>query len=132
MTIVIGAFLFGYFLTITQFTQKAVDVPGAPADRRVRRAGAGDGGLLHPGRVMDELAMILLTVPVVFPAMMQLGFDPIWFGVIVVMAVTFGMICPPVGINVFVINSIARDITLGRIYRGTMPFIAVDVVAGAW
>ena len=80
------------------------------------------------GAVMDELAMILLTVPVVFPAMMQLGFDPVWFGVIVVMAVTFGMICPPVGINVFVINSIARDVTLGRIYKGTMPFIAVDVV----
>jgi C4-dicarboxylate transporter DctM subunit len=66
------------------------------------------------GAIMDELAMILLTVPIVFPAMMQLGFDPVWFGVIIVMAVTFGMICPPVGINVFVINSIARDITLGR------------------
>jgi TRAP-type C4-dicarboxylate transport system permease large subunit len=77
---------------------------------------------------MDELAMILLTVPIVFPAMMQLGFDPIWFGVIIVMAVTFGMICPPVGINVFVINSIARDVSLGAIYRGTMPFIAVDVL----
>jgi len=72
--------------------------------------------------------MILLTVPIVFPAMMQLGFDPVWFGVIVVMAVTFGMICPPVGMNVFVINSIARDISLVGIYRGTMPFIAVDLV----
>jgi len=67
-------------------------------------------------------------VPIVFPAMMQLGFDPVWFGVIIVMAVTFGMICPPVGMNVFVINSIARDISLTRIYKGTMPFIAVDVV----
>jgi TRAP-type C4-dicarboxylate transport system permease large subunit len=52
----------------------------------------------------------------------------VWFGVIIVMAVTFGMICPPVGMNVFVINSIARDITLARIYRGTLPFIAVDVL----
>ncbi|MEJ5991226.1 TRAP transporter large permease [Ramlibacter sp. PS3R-8] len=128
MTIVIGAFLFGYFLTITQFTQKAVEF--------LVHLPIGAYGVLALvlvgyfilGAVMDELAMILLTVPVVFPAMMQLGFDPIWFGVIVVMAVTFGMICPPVGINVFVINSIARDITLGRIYRGTMPFIAVDVV----
>jgi TRAP-type C4-dicarboxylate transport system permease large subunit len=60
--------------------------------------------------------------------MMQLGFDPVWFGVIVVMAVTFGMICPPVGMNVFVINSIARDISLVGIYRGTLPFIAVDLV----
>jgi TRAP-type C4-dicarboxylate transport system permease large subunit len=77
---------------------------------------------------MDELAMILLTVPIVYPVMMTLGFDPVWFGVIIVMAVTFGMICPPVGMNVFVINSIARDISLTRIYKGTMPFIAVDVV----
>jgi TRAP-type C4-dicarboxylate transport system permease large subunit len=85
-------------------------------------------GYLILGAVMDELAMILLTVPIVFPAMMQLGFDPVWFGVIVVMAVTFGMICPPVGMNVFVISSIARDIGLNRIYAGTMPFIGVDLV----
>ena len=128
MTIVIGAFLFGYFLTITQFTQKAVEflvhLPiGAYGVLALVMV-----GYFILGAVMDELAMILLTVPVVFPAMMQLGFDPIWFGVIVVMAVTFGMICPPVGINVFVINSIARDVTLARIYKGTMPFIAVDVV----
>ena len=128
MMIVIGAYLFGYFLTITQFTQKAVDF--------LVHLPVGAYGVLALimvgyfilGAVMDELAMILLTVPIVFPAMMQLGFDPVWFGVIIVMAVTFGMICPPVGINVFVINSIARDITLGRIYKGTMPFIAVDIV----
>lgn len=128
MMIVVGAYLFGYFLTITQFTQKSVDF--------LVHLPVGPYGVLAfimvgyfiLGAVMDELAMILLTVPIVFPAMMQLGFDPVWFGVIIVMAVTFGMICPPVGINVFVINSIARDITLTRIYRGTMPFIAVDVV----
>ena len=128
MLIVVGAFLFGYFLTITQFTQKAV---GALTSLPIGAYGVLAlvmVGYLILGAVMDELAMILLTVPIVFPAMMQLGFDPVWFGVIIVMAVTFGMICPPVGMNVFVINSIARDIPLGRIYRGTMPFIAVDVV----
>jgi tripartite ATP-independent transporter DctM subunit len=128
MLIVVGAFLFGYFLTITQFTQKAVDflinLPiGAYGVLALIMV-----GYFVLGAVMDELAMILLTVPIVFPAMMKLGFDPVWFGVIIVMAVTFGMICPPVGMNVFVINSIARDIPLGRIYRGTMPFIAVDIV----
>jgi len=128
MMIVVGAFLFGYFLTITQFTQKAVtflvDLPVGPygvlAIVMI--------GYFILGAVMDELAMILLTVPIVFPAMMQLGFDPVWFGVIIVMAVTFGLVCPPVGMNVFVISSIARDIPLGRIYRGTFPFIAVDIV----
>jgi len=128
MMIVVGAFLFGYFLTITQFTQNAVEwlvhLPiGAYGVLALVMV-----GYFILGAVMDELAMILLTVPIVFPAMTQLGFDPVWFGVIIVMAVTFGMICPPVGMNVFVINSIARDIPLGRIYRGTMPFIVVDLV----
>ena len=128
MMIVVGAYLFGYFLTITQFTQKAVDLlvhlpVGAYGVLALVML-----GYLILGAIMDELAMILLTVPIVFPVMVQLGFDPVWFGVIVVMAVTFGMICPPVGMNVFVINSLARDVPLRRIYRGTMPFIAVDVL----
>ena len=128
MLIVVGAYLFGYFLTITQFTQNAVQFL---VDLPVGRFGVLAlimVGYLFLGAVMDELAMILLTVPIVFPAMMQLGFDPIWFGVIVVMAVTFGMICPPVGMNVFVINSIAREVPLGAIYKGTLPFIGVDVI----
>lgn len=128
MLIVVGAYLFGYFLTITQFTQNAVDVlvhlPVGPYTVLALIL----VGYLILGAVMDELAMILLTVPIVFPAMMQLGFDPVWFGVIVVMAVTFGMICPPVGMNVFVINSIAHDVSLGAIYKGTMPFIGADVL----
>ena len=128
MMIVVGAYLFGYFLTITQFTQKAVNAlvhlpVGAYGVLALVML-----GYLILGAVMDELAMILLTVPIVFPVMVQLGFDPVWFGVIIVMAVTFGMICPPVGMNVFVINSIARDVPLMSIYRGTMPFIAVDVL----
>jgi C4-dicarboxylate transporter, DctM subunit len=127
MMIVLGAFLFGYFLTITQFTQKAVTfLTGLPVGAYGVLAIIMVGYFIL-GAVMDELAMILLTVPIVFPVMMQLGFDPVWFGVIIVMAVTFGLVCPPVGMNVFVISSIARDIPLGKIYRGTYPFIAVDI-----
>jgi C4-dicarboxylate transporter DctM subunit len=126
--IVIGAFLFGYFLTITQATQHItqflLSLPvGATGVLILILI-----GYLFLGAVMDELAMILLTVPIVFPVMMQLGYDPIWFGVIIVMTVTLGLICPPVGMNVFVINSIARDISLGAIYRGVGPFIAADIV----
>jgi tripartite ATP-independent transporter DctM subunit len=128
MLIVVGAYLFGYFLTITQFTQKAVDLLVSLPIGAYGVLALVMVGYLILGAVMDELAMILLTVPIVFPAMMQLGFDPVWFGVIIVMAVTFGMICPPVGMNVFVINSIARDVPLGKIYAGTMPFIAIDLV----
>jgi len=128
MMIVVGAFLFGYFLTITQFTQNAVDwLVNLPIGAYGVLALVLVGYFIL-GAVMDELAMILLTVPIVFPAMTALGFDPVWFGVIIVMTVTFGMISPPVGMNVFVINSIAHDIPLGRIYAGTMPFIGVDLV----
>jgi tripartite ATP-independent transporter DctM subunit len=127
-TIVIGAFLFGYFLTITQTTQKLIALlVGLPV---------GPYGVLAMillvyfvlGAIMDELAMILLTVPIVFPAMTQIGFDPVWFGVIIVMAVTLGLICPPVGMNVFVINSIVRDVSLATIYRGVSPFIVADIL----
>ncbi len=128
MLIVVGAYLFGYFLTVTQFTQKAVDLLVNLPIGAYGVLALVMLGYLVLGAVMDELAMILLTVPIVYPVMMKLGFDPVWFGVIIVMAVTFGMICPPVGMNVFVINSIARDISLTRIYKGTMPFIAVDLV----
>ena len=126
--VVIGAYLFGYFLTITQTTQAIVtwmsSLPIGPYGVLALIL----AGYFVLGAIMDELAMILLTVPIVFPVMVQLGFDPVWFGVILVMAVTLGMICPPVGINVFVINSIDRGISLPRIYRGVAPFIASDIV----
>ncbi len=128
MVIAIGAYLFGYFLTITQFTQKTVEALTALPIGAYGVLAVILVGYFILGAIMDELAMILLTVPIVFPVMMKLGFDPVWFGVIIVMAVTLGMICPPVGINVFVINSIQRDISLVRIYKGVMPFIASDII----
>lgn len=126
--VVIGAYLFGYFLTITQTTQAMVAWMSALPIGKYGILVLILVGYFILGAIMDELAMILLTVPIVFPVMMQLGFDPVWFGVIVVMAVTLGMICPPVGINVFVLNSIARDISLPRIYRGVAPFIISDLL----
>jgi tripartite ATP-independent transporter DctM subunit len=126
--IAVGAFLFGYFLAVTQTTQAITtfltELPIGPYGVLALIL----LGYLLLGAVMDELAMILLTVPIVFPAIIALGFDPIWFGVIIVMTVTLGLICPPVGMNVFVINSIARDINLGTIYRGVGPFILTDIV----
>ena len=127
-TIIIGAFLFGYFLVVTNATQEiSAFLLGLPI---------GTYGILAViivmyiilGGLMDELAMILLTVPIIFPVVTQLGFDPIWFGVIVVMVVTLGMVMPPIGINVFVINSIARDVRIEEIYRGVMPFIVTDLL----
>jgi TRAP-type C4-dicarboxylate transport system permease large subunit len=74
------------------------------------------------------MAMIILLVPIVFPVIIELNFDPIWFGVIVVMTVELALITPPVGMNVFVINSIARDVSLPTIFRGVAPFVAADIL----
>ncbi len=127
-TIVIGAYLFGYFLSVAGTTRALIDFIVHLDFNRYAILFFVLVMYLFLGAIMDELAMILLTIPVVYPAMMQLGFDPIWFGVIIVMTVTFGLICPPVGMNVFVVNALARDIRLSDIYRGVAPFIAADVV----
>jgi tripartite ATP-independent transporter DctM subunit len=127
-TIIIGAFLFGYFLVITNATQAIGEWLTALPLGRYGILAVVLAIYLVLGGLMDELAMILLTLPIVFPVMMQLGFDPIWFGVIVVMTVTLGLVMPPIGMNVFVINSIAPDIRLETIYRGVVPFIFADLV----
>lgn len=80
------------------------------------------------GCVFDALAMILLTVPIFFPLVMALGFDPVWFGIVVVVVVELSLITPPIGMNLFVIHTVARDIPMTAIYRGILPFILVDIV----
>jgi C4-dicarboxylate transporter, DctM subunit len=87
------------------------------------------------GCVMDELSMMLLTIPVIFPAVMALelfGLPPeakaIWFGILVLMTVSFGLIAPPVGLNVYVVNSLAKDVPMGETYKGVMPFLVSDVL----
>ena len=75
------------------------------------------------GCLMDAMAMIILTVPIIFPVIIHLGFDPIWFGVIIVMTVELGLIHPPVGMNVFVIKSVVKDVSFSTIFRGVIPFV---------
>ncbi|MEW5424628.1 TRAP transporter large permease [Amorphus sp. 3PC139-8] len=127
-TIVIGALIFGYFLTVTGTTAGLISWL---ANQPVGPYGVLASillGYLILGALMDELAITLLTLPIVFPVVQSLGFDPIWFGVIFVMTVTLGVNTPPIGMNVFVINQIARHVELGRIYRSVMPFILADLV----
>ena len=80
------------------------------------------------GCLMDALAMIILTVPIVFPVIKQLGFDPIWFGVVIVMTVELGLIHPPVGMNIFVIKSVVDDVKISTIFYGVLPFIITDIL----
>jgi TRAP-type C4-dicarboxylate transport system permease large subunit len=80
------------------------------------------------GMVIDEIAMVLLTIPIVFPIVTGLGFDPVWFGVLVVVTVQIGLIAPPVGIICFVMNNMVPDIGLVNIYKGAMPFVIADLI----
>jgi tripartite ATP-independent transporter DctM subunit len=126
--IVIGAFLFQYFLAVTQMTQLLADfLVGLP----VGPLGVVIGILafyILAGMVVDELAMILLTVPIFFPIVTGLGFDPVWFGILVVVTIQIGLICPPVGIIVFIMNNMVPDIGLVNIYKGALPFVVADIV----
>ncbi len=79
------------------------------------------------GTVMEELTMVLLTIPLFFPIVQGLGFDPVWFGVLIVMIVQIGLISPPVGMNLFVINSLLPHVGLGNIFKGCWPFVAIMV-----
>ena len=126
--ILIGAILFARFLTITEFPQ-AVAALMVGLDLGT----FGTLGLILLfyivlGCFMDSLAIILITVPIFFPTVTQLGFDPIWFGVIVVMVTELGLITPPFGLNVFVIKGEAPDVPLKTIYAGVTPFIIADVI----
>jgi len=127
-TVLIGALLFGYFLTITQTPQTVTEF--------LTGLGVGRYGVLALimlmylvlGCLMDAMAMIILTVPIIFPVIKALGFDPIWFGVIIVMTVELGLIHPPVGMNVFVIKSVVKDVSFATIFMGVLPFIVTDLV----
>jgi C4-dicarboxylate transporter, DctM subunit len=127
-TVLIGALLFGYFLTITQTPQKLTEF--------LVGLGIGRYGVLALimlmylalGCLMDAMAMIILTVPIIFPVVTHLGFDPIWFGIIIVMTVELGLIHPPVGMNVFVIKSVVHDVSFTTIFKGVLPFVATDIL----
>jgi tripartite ATP-independent transporter DctM subunit len=122
--IIIGAMIFGYFIAISR-------VPGELAqffaDLPFHRNFVLIGMIalyIFLGALMDELAMLLLTIPIFFPVIKALGVDPYWFGVLIVSVMAMGMICPPVGMCVFVIAGIDKSIAITRIYRGIWPYFA--------
>ena len=120
--IIIGASVLNPFLALTH-------VP-ATLGEAMTSVGLGPYGVLFLilltyvvlGMFMDGLAMLVVTTPIFFPIVMSLGFDPIWFGVIAVIVIEMGMITPPVGINVFVVKSVAKDVPMSTIFRGVLPF----------
>jgi C4-dicarboxylate transporter, DctM subunit len=80
------------------------------------------------GTAMEELSMVLLTVPIFFPLVTQLGFDPVWFGILIVVIVEIGLISPPVGMNLFVLSSLLPEVPTPTLFRGVIPFVIADIV----
>jgi tripartite ATP-independent transporter DctM subunit len=126
--IVIGADLFGYFMALSQMPMALAAWLGQMKVAPVVVLWAIIVTYILLGALMDELAMILLTVPIFFPVITAVGYDPIWFGTVIVVVVQIGLVAPPIGLNVFVIGGMARDVPLWTIYRGVMPFLAGMIV----
>ena len=120
--IIIGAHVFGPFLALTHIPETLA--------LSLKEMGLGPYstllliliGYIILGMFFDGLAMLVVTLPVVFPIITGFGFDPIWFGVVAVVVIEMGLITPPVGINVFVVKGVAANVPMGVIFRGVLPF----------
>jgi C4-dicarboxylate transporter DctM subunit len=124
--IITGAMFLGYFLSVARLPSELANfVAGIPVNRYVILALILFVFLLL-GCVMDSMAIVLLTVPIFYPVILQLGFDPIWFGVLVVRLTEIGLITPPVGLNVYIIKGIS-NVPMGTIFRGIVPFLIADL-----
>jgi tripartite ATP-independent transporter DctM subunit len=133
--IFLGADMMNASLALTQMPARLADWVGHLQVAPLVIVGAILVFYVLLGCVMDELSMLLLTIPVIFPTVMALdlwGLAPeykaIWFGILVLMTVGIGLIAPPVGLNVYVVNSIAKDVSMGETYKGVFPFLASDAL----
>jgi len=125
--ILIGAAVLAYFLAITRLPFELSNYVAALPVNRYIILGVIIILYLFLGAIMSAMAMIILTVPIFFPVIVALGFDPIWFGIIIVRVVEMGQITPPVGINVFVMKGVAKDVPMYTIFRGIVHFLIADI-----
>lgn len=127
LLIIMGAHIFGYFFTLTQTTQEIVRWVGDLNTLRWVVFALIMFGYLVLGCFLDQIAILILTVPVVLPVIKSLGFDPVWFGVMVVVMAEVGMVTPPMGLNVFVVARYTRR-PLAEIFRGVMPHVWAHLI----
>ena len=126
--IIASAFIFGYFLAITRIpTVVSEFITGS----NIFPLGILIGVMimyLIIGMFIDMVAALFITLPVIFPAMMKLGFDPIWFGVLIVMQCEIALISPPFGLSLFIVKGVVKDVTLNEVIKGIFPFFIVDLI----
>lgn len=126
--VIVGALIFSTFISVTGLT----DIIGAA----IKDLGMGTIAtmllvalfLLLIGSVLDGLALMLLTTPILLPLVTEMGLSPIWFGIFLVRAMEIGFVHPPIGMNLYVIRGVAPDVPLARIFKGVVPFLAADLV----
>jgi C4-dicarboxylate transporter DctM subunit len=126
--IIAGAVLFGHFLAVSTLPFLLADWVGNLPIGRMAIMGIIIFIYFIGGFFMDSMALIVVTIPIFYPIVQKLGFDPIWFGVVIVLIAEMGVITPPVGVNVFVIKGIAPEIPLHLIFRGIFPFLAALII----
>ena len=126
--IITGAVIFGHFMAVSRIPFMLAEWLGALPIHPMAVMGVIVFIYFIGGFFMDAMGLIVVTVPIFYPVVLELGFDPIWFGVIIVLVSEMGVITPPVGVNVFVIKGIAPEIPLERIFKGILPFLMVLIV----
>jgi tripartite ATP-independent transporter DctM subunit len=129
--ILIGAHVFTPFLALSRIPTDLAGLLGALDLPAVGVLAILMVAYLVLGMFLEGFAMLVLTVPIVFPIVQGLGIDPIWFGIFMVIVIEMGLISPPVGVNVFVVKGIAGDVPMGRIFEGILPFLAAMVACVA-
>ena len=126
--ILIGALMFAEFINITTMPNDLVGLVKRFEIHPVAVVAAICIIYVLVGTAMEELSMVLLTIPVFLPVILQLGFDPIWFGILIVCVVEIGLISPPVGMNLFVLKTLIPGVSQGTVFRGVLPFMFADVI----
>ncbi len=127
LIIIVGANIFGYFLSVSRLPFELSQIVAGLAVSRYIIFAAVLAVYLFLGCFMLPMPLVIVTIPIIFPLVLSLGFDPIWFGIIVVRICEIGQITPPVGLNIFVIRGVAKDVPIGTIYRGVIPFVITDI-----
>lgn len=127
LTIILGAHIFGYFITITRLTQDIISYVAALEANRWVILLIILAGYVVLGMIMDQMAILVLTVPIVVPLVDSLGFDLIWFGVVFIIVAEIGLVTPPLGLNCFVVARYAER-PLGQVFRGTFPHVIAHFV----
>lgn len=127
LTIILGAHIFGYFITITRLTQDVITFVGDLEVNRWVIMLILIAGYIVMGMFMDQMAILVLTVPIVVPLIVSLGFDPIWFGIVFIVVAELGMVTPPLGLNCFVVSRYAER-PLWEVFRGTFPHVVAHLI----